>query len=215
MSRRPDHIPRRKAFTRPVKAAVLQRSAGMCEAPGCDRVVHLRNLCHGHYHRLVRRGSIDAHLPLRFTYKQARSFIDEALQSKTDDCINWPFASDGKGYGQLMIAGKKYRPHRLICFRAHGEMNSEFHAAHHCGNRACCNPRHIRWATAQENIEDKFKHGTARCGEAMTQAILTEQQVQEIRDIKHLSQTKIGQMHGVKQGTISDIVRRKTWKHVD
>jgi 5-methylcytosine-specific restriction endonuclease McrA len=38
MSRRPDHIPRRKAFTRPVKAAVLQRSAGMCEALGCDRV---------------------------------------------------------------------------------------------------------------------------------------------------------------------------------
>jgi len=38
MSRRPDYIPRRKAFTKPVKAAVLQRSGGMCEAPGCDRV---------------------------------------------------------------------------------------------------------------------------------------------------------------------------------
>jgi 5-methylcytosine-specific restriction endonuclease McrA len=38
MTRRPDHIPRRKAFTKPVKAAVLQRSGGMCEAPGCDRV---------------------------------------------------------------------------------------------------------------------------------------------------------------------------------
>jgi len=38
VSRRPSHIPRRKAFTRPVKAAVLQRSGGMCEAPGCDRV---------------------------------------------------------------------------------------------------------------------------------------------------------------------------------
>lgn len=38
MSRRPDYIPRRKAFTRPVKTAVLQRSGGMCEAPGCERV---------------------------------------------------------------------------------------------------------------------------------------------------------------------------------
>ena len=38
MSRRPDHIPRRKAFTQPVKAAVLQRSNGMCEAPGCTNV---------------------------------------------------------------------------------------------------------------------------------------------------------------------------------
>jgi hypothetical protein len=38
MSRRPEHIPKRKAFPKPVKAAVLQRSGGMCEAPGCDRV---------------------------------------------------------------------------------------------------------------------------------------------------------------------------------
>jgi 5-methylcytosine-specific restriction protein A len=38
MTRRPEHIPRRKAFTRPVKAAVLQRSGGMCEAPGCTNV---------------------------------------------------------------------------------------------------------------------------------------------------------------------------------
>ena len=38
MSRRPEHIPRRKAFPKPVKAAVLQRSGGMCEMPGCDRV---------------------------------------------------------------------------------------------------------------------------------------------------------------------------------
>jgi hypothetical protein len=163
----------------------------------------------------VRRGSIDAHLPLRFTYKQARNFIDWALQSKTDDCIEWPFASDGKGYGQLMIAGKKYRPHRLICSQAHGEMSSEFHAAHYCGNRACCNPRHIRWATAKENVDDKIKHGTARSGEAMTQAVLTEQQVREIRGIKHLPQTKIAEMFGIKQGTVSDIVTRKTWRHVD
>jgi len=38
MTRRPDHIPRRKAFTKPVKAAVLQRSGGMCEASGCANV---------------------------------------------------------------------------------------------------------------------------------------------------------------------------------
>jgi len=37
-SRRPNHIPKRRAFSRPVKAAVLLRSGGMCEALGCDRV---------------------------------------------------------------------------------------------------------------------------------------------------------------------------------
>ena len=37
MSRRPDHIPKRKPFPKAVKAADLKRSAGMCEAPDCNR----------------------------------------------------------------------------------------------------------------------------------------------------------------------------------
>jgi 5-methylcytosine-specific restriction endonuclease McrA len=35
MTRRPDHIPPRKAFPKSVKAAVLKRSGGSCEAYGC------------------------------------------------------------------------------------------------------------------------------------------------------------------------------------
>jgi hypothetical protein len=38
MSRRPDHIPKRKAFPKSVQAAILQRSGGMCEMPGCNAV---------------------------------------------------------------------------------------------------------------------------------------------------------------------------------
>jgi hypothetical protein len=38
MSRRPDHIPKRKAFPKSVQAAILQRSGGMCEMPGCKAV---------------------------------------------------------------------------------------------------------------------------------------------------------------------------------
>ena len=37
MTRRPDHIPTRKPFTKAIKAVVLKRSGGMCEAPDCTR----------------------------------------------------------------------------------------------------------------------------------------------------------------------------------
>lgn len=37
-SRRPDHIPKRKSFPKAVKVAVLNRSAGMCEASDCTNV---------------------------------------------------------------------------------------------------------------------------------------------------------------------------------
>lgn len=38
MSRRPVHIPKRRAFPKAVKVAVLNRSGGMCEAEGCNQV---------------------------------------------------------------------------------------------------------------------------------------------------------------------------------
>ena len=38
MTRRPDHIPKRKPFPKAVQAAILQRSGGMCEMPGCNAV---------------------------------------------------------------------------------------------------------------------------------------------------------------------------------
>ena len=37
MTRRPDHIPKRKAFPKGVKLAVLYRSQGICEADGCTK----------------------------------------------------------------------------------------------------------------------------------------------------------------------------------
>lgn len=38
MQRRPDWIPARKAFPKAVRVAVLKRSGGMCELPGCGAV---------------------------------------------------------------------------------------------------------------------------------------------------------------------------------
>ncbi len=38
MSRRPDWIPKRKAFPKAVRVAVLKRSGGMCELEGCNSV---------------------------------------------------------------------------------------------------------------------------------------------------------------------------------
>jgi hypothetical protein len=38
MARKPDWIPDRKAFPKAVRVAVLKRSGGMCELPGCGAV---------------------------------------------------------------------------------------------------------------------------------------------------------------------------------
>lgn len=45
-------------------------------------------------------------------------------------------------------------------------------------------------------------------------AKLTEEQVREIRLIENMSQSKIAELYGIKQTTVSEIKLRKKWKHV-
>jgi len=79
----------------------------------------------------------------------------------------------------------------------------------------CCNDAvaNLRWDTHQSNIEDKARHGTQPCGEAINTAKLTADDVREIRRIgKPLKQH--AQRYGVTESLVSAILSRKAWKHV-
>lgn len=68
------------------------------------------------------------------------------------------------------------------------------------------------WKFAEENPEVR-----AHYGEENGRALVTESDVRKIRAIYqegNLSQREIGEMFGLTQMTISDIIRRKTWKNV-
>lgn len=44
----------------------------------------------------------------------------------------------------------------LAVYDARWADGSPREAAHRCGNRLCCNPRHLYWATADENRRDRY-----------------------------------------------------------
>lgn len=108
--------------------------------------------------------------------------------------------------------------HRLVCEAFHGKRPSSIHqAAHWDGVRDNNTPDNLRWATPLENNRDKIRHGTNRGGalpgEKNYKAKLTKDQALEIFNFSG-RRKDISAKYGVSLITISDIWRKKSWKHL-
>ena len=155
-------------------------------------------------------------------------FLEEVvLPYRGSDCLNWPYAKDLAGRGQLFVNGKITYAYRTACEAVNGPPPSPTHeVAHNCGkgHEGCCNPRHLRWATKAENEADKLIHGTISRGEqhgALTRgernprAKLSEENVRQIRALATTKlQREIAAMFGITQVMVSQIIRRKSWSHI-
>lgn len=151
----------------------------------------------------------------RAPYGTALIFLREALASNTDDCVEWPYGRMANGYGRVKLDGFTHNAHRLMCFWKNGPAPSDKpEAAHGCGNRACVNPRHIRWASRQENMADKVIHGTDHRGERNGHAKLTESDVREIMASNEAG-TVLAARYRVSSATISSIRHGRKWRHLE
>lgn len=184
-----------------------------CSIPDCGKPVKSRGWCDPHYKRWRRHRD-----PLGggTSPGEALAFIEKALASDTEECINWPFARCPKGYGRVFVDGRFKGSSRVVCERAHGAPPTPQHeAAHNCGkgHEGCVNPRHLRWATSTENQADKLKHGTINRGERHGHAKLTRCDVREIRRCltNGESQHSIACKFAVSRSAIRDIVIGKSW----
>lgn len=126
-----------------------------------------------------------------------------------DYCLIWPFCRNPNGYGQFGYLGEPHYAHRYMCELAHGAPPSPDHeAAHSCGNGhgGCCNPKHLSWKTRSENLLDCRQHGTQARSFHGSRGRLTDEQVQQIRDLKgKKTQAEIAGIFGVSEPTVRDI----------
>lgn len=148
----------------------------------------------------------------------AENLLRELMARDSDECALWPLSRTPRGYGQLWFENRRRDAHVVACVLAHGPKPTTAHcAAHGCGVRRCVNPRHLRWATPKENTADMLLHGTKIRGEAHPLHKFTEAGVLAVRSAFAAgeSQAALARRFGITPQAIHEIVRRKSWAHLD
>lgn len=182
---------------------------GRCSVAECDLPEAAKGFCNKHYARWRRNGD-----PLGGGASPGDlvRWIEARKGYAGDDCLSWPFGVGAGGYGLLNVDGVTQSASHFMCRTAHGDPAEGYEAAHSCGNRICCNPRHLRWDTRSGNLADKVQHGTDNRGEKNPTVKLTEEEVRQIRMIRgQRSQKEIGALFGVHASTVCRIQTGEDW----
>lgn len=140
-------------------------------------------------------------------------FLRDHLDYQGDGCLIWPFARIQTGYGQVGYLGKVYKANRLMCMLAHGDPPTPKHeSAHSCGNGhlGCVNPKHLSWATYQENQQERWQH--RRKPRHRERAKFNPATVLEIKELaKTKTYLELARLYDVCRSTIKNLVEGRMY----
>ncbi len=126
-----------------------------------------------------------------------------------------------KGYKRavFVIGNRRIKRfiHRLVLLAFVGPCPEGMQSCHRNGKRDDNRLENLRWGTPQSNSDDKRAHGTVCRGKTNAMSKLSESIVAEIRKLHSIgdyNQRELGEKFGVSHRTISSLILRRTWKHV-
>jgi hypothetical protein len=100
--------------------------------------------------------------------------------------------------------------HRLVALAFYGQPRLGQEVRHMNGKRDDNRIFNLRWGTRSQNRLDCIRHGTMNYGERNGQAILSEEDVINIRKSRE-PQSKIAAIYGVSQSTVSRVKTGYVW----
>lgn len=141
----------------------------ICEVDECTREVHGLNLCHKHYMRMRRRGTlVTYHNP-----DEPYAFVLKHGVERLGECLLYRGSIGSRGYGTIRFKNHYLLAHRVSYEKWHGEIPNPLHVDHVCHNEAshrgecvggpacihkrCINPQHLRVVTCKENLNAPAK----------------------------------------------------------
>lgn len=164
-----------------------------------------------HYQRFMKHG--DPLFTKTAPTGEPLRFLESVLELETDDCITWPYAKSGAGYGQIRSNGETKYVHRIVCESVHGPQPSkECEVAHTCGkgHEGCVNKRHVKWCSPKTNQSHRVIHGTSNRGEQHGLSKLKSSDVLSIREDERQFE-EIANQYGVHATTVKNIKNRESW----
>lgn len=136
-------------------------------------------------------------------------------------CWEWTGNKDKYGYGYLTIMKpNKHKEHAhrasYMAYNKLYELPPILHICHSCHNRLCVNPEHLHLGTPKDNIDEMVDANRQAKGSNLPQAILNEQQVQDILAARSsgISVKFLANKYNLTLSSIYNIFKKKTWKHV-
>lgn len=198
----------------------------ICGYKECDRELSRGGLCDLHYMRKWNGRDMDAPVQVSGWGKSNHERLWSRVDIRgEDECWEWTASRSTNGYGMFkMYPPEAPKPTSTNASRAayilhHGEEPKE-HVLHHCDNPLCCNPNHLYIGTHTDNMRDKKRRGRAPGlkGDNNGNSKLKAEDVREIRrfyETGDYSKAELARMFGVTSTTVSHIITRRTWAHVD
>ncbi len=124
------------------------------------------------------------------------------LGKTADECWEWQSAFNAAGYPHKTHNGVDLLASRWMWMTLFGPIPQGLVVSTKCGNRACVHPAHLVLRTQAE---------ACREGVATT---LTVRDIVELRRLvdNGVSRSDVAERYGVTGVTISDVMRRKSWK---
>lgn len=144
-----------------------------------------------------------------------KKLLDSRSEKVLSGCWLWMKPLDRDGYGRVCVDGKNQRVHRVSYRLYKGDIPNGMIVCHECDTPACINPEHLFLGTHLDNVRDKITKGrdVDQKGTNNPHSKLTEADVIVIRQSSKL-QRELAKEHGVVRSTISAIISRKTWSHI-
>jgi hypothetical protein len=133
-----------------------------------------------------------------YTTIQRVKFWSKVDVKSFDQCWNWIGASNGEGYGRMMIEKVRDKSHRIAFQMTNGKIPKGICVCHRCDNPRCCNPSHLFSGTHADNMKDAVSKNRFPYGKKSFRCRLSFRQVKAIRaSYPKLTKTELARKYGV------------------